>query len=105
MGGRDDRAYADIRPMALRRLRSCAKTSKPVRFENTETTRQSLERWISDPGMLGLEFLWPSRVHHGEHLSTRQHARILREWVMSIGLKPNAYGTHWIRRSKARTCP
>ena len=50
--------------------------------------------------MLGLEFSWPSRFHHGEHLSTRQYARILREWVMSIGLKPNAYGTHWIRRTK-----
>ncbi|MFG6083159.1 hypothetical protein ACEUZ9_004408 [Paracoccus litorisediminis] len=43
-------------PLALRRLRSCAKTSKPVRFENTETTRQSLERWISNPEMLGLKF-------------------------------------------------
>ena len=28
-----------------------SKTSKPVRFEITDTTRQSLERWIADPEM------------------------------------------------------
>ncbi|SFY45787.1 Phage integrase family protein [Paracoccus pantotrophus] len=67
-----------------------SKTGKPVRFEITETTRQSLERWIADPEMLGLEYLWPSRLHHSAHLSTRQYARILREWVTSIGLDPKS---------------
>lgn len=37
-----------------------SKTGKPVRFEITETTRQSLERWIADPEMLGREYLWPT---------------------------------------------
>lgn len=77
-----------------------SKTGKPVRFEITETTRQSLERWIADPEMLGLEYLWPSRLHHSPHLSMRQYARILREWVTSIGLEPSAYGTHSMRRTK-----
>ncbi len=77
-----------------------SKTGKPVRFEITDTTRQSLERWINDPEMLGLEYLWPSRLHHSPHLSTRQYARILREWVTSIGLEPCAYGTHSMRRTK-----
>ena len=40
-----------------------SKTGKPVRFEITETTRLSLERWICDPEMRGLEFMWPSRLH------------------------------------------
>ena len=31
-----------------------SKTGKPVRFEITETTRLSLERWIHDPEMIGL---------------------------------------------------
>ncbi|MBC7740062.1 MAG: tyrosine-type recombinase/integrase [Candidatus Saccharibacteria bacterium] len=65
-------------------------TGKPVRFELTETTRQSLERWIADPEMTGSEFLWPSRLHASPHLSTRQYARIMREWVTSIGLEPSA---------------
>lgn len=40
-----------------------SKTRKPVRFEITETTRLSLERWIKHPEMTGCEHLWPSRVH------------------------------------------
>ncbi len=77
-----------------------SKTGQPVKFEITETTRLSLDRWIADPEMLGVEFLWPSRLHGSPHLSTRQYARILRRWVMSIGLEPSAYGTHSMRRTK-----
>jgi integrase len=71
-----------------------SKTGKPVRFEITETTRLSLERWISDPEMFGLEFLWPSRLHGSPHLSTRQYARIVRGWVTSLGLEPSAHMAH-----------
>jgi integrase len=77
-----------------------SKTGKPVRFEITEITRVSLERWISDPEMIGLEFLWPSRIHGSPHLSRRQYARIVRGWVSSVGLEPSAYGTHSMRRTK-----
>ena len=77
-----------------------SKTGKPVRFEITETTRLSVDRWIRDPEMMGCEFLWPSRVHASPHLSTRQYARIMRDWVLSIGLEPSAYGTHSMRRTK-----
>ncbi|PYF06282.1 phage integrase family protein [Rhodobacter viridis] len=77
-----------------------SKTRKPVRFEITETTRLALERWIKDPEMIGSEYLWPSRVHASPHLSTRQYARTLRDWVLSIGLEPSAYGTHSMRRTK-----
>lgn len=77
-----------------------SKTGKPVRFEITDTTRLSLERWIADPEMIGSEFLWPSRLHASPHLSTRQYARIMREWVISIGLEPSDYGTHSMRRTK-----
>ena len=77
-----------------------SKTRKPVRFEITETTRLALERWIKDPEMIGSEYLWPNRVHASPHLSTRQYARIMRDWVLSIGLEPSAYGTHSMRRTK-----
>ena len=36
-----------------------SKTRKPVRFEITETTRASLERWVGDPEMIGSAYLWP----------------------------------------------
>lgn len=77
-----------------------SKTHKPVRFEITEATRLSLERWIKDPEMIGCESLWPSRLHASPHLSTRQYARIMRDWVLSIGLEPSADGTHSMRRTK-----
>jgi hypothetical protein len=32
--------------------------------------------------------------------STRQYARLVREWVTSIGLEPSAYGSHSMRRTK-----
>jgi len=77
-----------------------SKTKKPVRFELTEGTRNSIESWLSDPMMIGQEFLWPGRFHEPLHISTRQYARLVRDWVQSIGLEPSAYGTHSMRRTK-----
>lgn len=77
-----------------------SKTGKPVRFEITNVTRLSLDSWLTNPEMIGVEYLWPNRLYDSPHLSTRQHARILRGWVMSIGLEPSAYGTHSMRRTK-----
>ena len=34
-------------------------------------------------------------------MTTRQYARLLSEWIASIGLDPALYGTHSIRRTKA----
>ena len=35
------------------------------------------------------------------HMSTRQYARLVREWVTGIGLHAEDYGTHSLRRTKA----
>ena len=77
-----------------------SKTQSPVRFEITEGTRKSLADWISHPVMTGHEYLWPGRFHDRPHISTRQYARLLKEWVKSIGFEPSAYGTHSMRRTK-----
>ena len=77
-----------------------SKTTKPVRFEISEGTRASLTRWMREPLMIGSEYLWPGRFHERLHISTRQNARIVREWVTSIGQEPSAYGTHSMRRTK-----
>ena len=50
--------------------------------------------------MTGSECLWPGRFHEGLHISTRQYAPIVRDWVTSIGLEASAYGTHSMRRTK-----
>ena len=77
-----------------------SKTKQPVQFEITEGTRKSLMIWIDDPAMIGSDFLWPGRFHDPDHISTRQYARIVKDWVASIGLEPSAFGTHSLRRTK-----
>ncbi|MEM1162742.1 MAG: tyrosine-type recombinase/integrase [Pseudomonadota bacterium] len=77
-----------------------SETQKPVKFELTEGTRNLIAVWLNDPRMVGQEFLWPGRFHEPVHISTRQYARLVREWVQSIGLEPSAFGTHSMRRTK-----
>ena len=77
-----------------------SKTGRPVSFEITEGTRKAIEVWLESPLMVGSEHLWPGRFHERLHISTRQYARLVRNWVASIGLEPSAYGTHSMRRTK-----
>ena len=46
-------------------------------------------------------FVFPGRVNERGHLSTRQYARIVDEWVSTIGLDKREFGTHSMRRTKA----
>ncbi len=77
-----------------------SKIQKPVRFEISEGTQASVEKWMEDGLMVRAEYLWPGRFHERLHISTRQYARIVRDWVTSIGLEASAYGTHSMRRTK-----
>ena len=77
-----------------------SKTKKPVRFEISEGTRTSVAKWMEDPIMVGSELLWPARFQERLHISTRQYARIVRDWATSIGLEATAYGTHTMRQTK-----
>jgi integrase len=78
-----------------------SKTNRPVRFEITPRTRQSIEEWIESAKLSNNDYLFPSRIRESKHLSTPQYSRIVESWVMSIGLDPAAYGTHSMRRTKA----
>ena len=77
------------------------KTRRPVQFESTEQTRDTVGAWIAQAQLKSDQCLFPSRVHAPEHISTRQYERMLKDWVASIGLDPSAYGTHTMRRTKA----
>jgi integrase len=77
------------------------KTQRPVQFEITEQTRDSVAAWIRHAGLHATDFLFPSRIHGSPHLSTRQYARLVHRWIASIGLDDTAYGTHTMRRTKA----
>ncbi len=76
------------------------KTQRPVQFEITAQTREALETWIRCARLKSESFLFPSRVSKSPHLGTRQYARIVDHWVAEIGLDPNSYGTHSMRRTK-----
>ena len=76
------------------------KTKQPVQFEITEQTRESLKKLITKDTLKPEHYLFRSRLHSSEHLSTRQYSRTIKSWVKMIGLDPGIYGTHSLRRTK-----
>lgn len=78
------------------------KTSQPVQFEITQQTRESLNTWINYKHLVDQNFLFPSRSNSSAHITTRQYARIVKSWVTQNGLPANDYGTHSMRRTKAK---
>ena len=63
-------------------------------------TRESILDWIKANHLKFSDYLFKSRRFSSEHLSTRQYLRIVKSWVSMIGLDPNEYGTHSMRRTK-----
>lgn len=77
------------------------KTLRPVQFEITEQTRDSLMKWIKLAQLRSEDFLFSSRIHDSPHLSMRQYAPIVHAWIVEIGLDTTNYGTHTMCRTKA----
>jgi integrase len=77
------------------------KTQRPVQFELTEPTTSAVAAWIEKANLKAEHYLFPSRLAHSPHVSTRQYARIVHQWVAAIGLDSTVYGTHSMRRTKA----
>ncbi|WP_299553669.1 tyrosine-type recombinase/integrase [uncultured Tateyamaria sp.] len=78
-----------------------SKTKRPVQFELSDNTRETVTSWITSPEMIACRFMFPSRFHDRPHISTRQYGRLVQDWVRSINLDPSGYGTHSLRRTKA----
>jgi len=77
------------------------KTNRPVQFEIMSEARKSLKAWLDWRGGTIRDFVFPSRIDYLGHMSTRQYARLVDEWVSAIGLDRREYGTHSMRRTKA----
>ena len=77
------------------------KTKRPVQFEITDQTRFAITHLITKFRLTPNEFHFPSRLSSSPHISTRQYAKIVKDWVANIGLDPYVYGTHSMRRTKA----
>jgi integrase len=76
------------------------KTAQPVQFELTDQTRESVLAWLEPSGGTLEDYVFPSRSKRGQHLSTRQYARLFGEWVEAMGLGRSACDTHSLRRTK-----
>ena len=77
------------------------KTGRPVRFELTDQTRMAIDEYLRLTGRKPGQFLFTGRGDGSRGLTTRQYARLVGEWVASIGLDPSKFGTHSLRRTKA----
>ena len=77
------------------------KSGRPVQFELLDPARASILAWLERRGGTLDDFVFPSRIDHSTHMGTRQYARLVDEWVTGIGLRPEDYGTHSLRRTKA----
>ena len=77
------------------------KTGRPVKFEITEQTRQTVDDYLKATGKAPGDFLFTGHRGNERCLTTRQYARLLSEWIAGIGLDSSLFGTHSIRRTKA----
>ena len=77
------------------------KTGRPVRFELTDQTRLAIDDYLRTTGRKPDQFLFAGRGDGPHGLTTKQYARLVHEWVGSIGLDPAKFGTHSLRRTKA----
>jgi integrase len=77
------------------------KTGRPVRFELTEQTRQSLDAYLRSSGREPGQVLFPGRGGSDRSLTTRQYARLVERWVASVGLDPRKFAIHSMRPTKA----
>jgi integrase len=76
------------------------KTGRPVRFELTDQTRSAIDDYLRLTGRKPGQVLFCGR-NPSRGLTTRQYARLVNDWVASIGLDPLQFGTHSLRRTKA----
>lgn len=77
------------------------KTGRSVRFEITEPTRQAVDAHIKAAQKVPGDFLFSGRRGRDSSLTTRQYARLVSQWIATIGLNPSLFGTHSLRRTKA----
>ena len=58
--------------VAARAIVMQQKTQRPVQFEITQPTRETVQAWIKQAGLRSDDFLFPSRIHDSPHLGTRR---------------------------------
>src|SRR5438270_11318214 len=77
------------------------KTGQPVRFDMTDQTREAIDNYIDAARKKPGEYLFGCHRGRARTITTRQYARLVCQWIASIGLDPSFFGTHSLRRTKA----
>ena len=67
----------------------------------SEQTRQAVDDYLKAANKRPGEFLFKGRRGPNRNMTTRQYARLVSEWIGSVGLDPRLFGTHSLRRTKA----
>ena len=77
------------------------KPGRPVKFELSEQTRQAVDDYLKAANKRPGEFLFTGRRGPNRSITTRQYARLVSEWIGSVGLDSRLFGTHSLRRTKS----
>ncbi len=94
----------DVAPRGLTLDRATVrqkKTGRPVKFELTEQSREAIDAYLKATRRVPGQYLFLGRADEDGHLTARQYARLLKQWLAAVGLDPALYGTHSLRRTKA----
>jgi len=71
------------------------KTGRPLRFKLTGSTRQAIDDYLRATGKKPDEYLFTGRRGPNCSLTTHQYARLLSDWLTSVGLDPHRFGTQF----------
>ena len=74
-----------------------------IAFEPGPDTKKLLRRLVEEAGLLSTDFLFTGtrgRGGGGKPMSERAYQKRVKAWVAGIGLAPERYGTHSLRRSR-----
>ncbi len=71
------------------------------KLRGCDVARQAIDDYLKAANKRPGEFLFTGRLRPEASMTTRQYARLVSEWIGSVGLDPRLFGTHSLRRTKA----
>ncbi len=77
-----------------------SQTNNAVCFEISDTTRELIALWVEERKLKPGSYLFASRISDSPHISARQYARMVGDWMSLIGLDPKDYSAQSLRRTK-----
>ena len=75
-------------------------TNHDVQFEISAATRELLAQWVAEKNLKPANYLFASRINNSPHISARQYARMVADWISLIGLDSKNYSAQSLRRTK-----